>query len=212
MVIKTKIIKINPTNPSLKILKKVAKEIRKGKIVVYPTETCYGLATNALNETSVKKIYETKERPIESNLTVIDDSLETAKKYGEINKIAEKLVKKFMPGPLTLVVRRKRIFPQITNKDFAFRISSNLVASKLAFYSKVPITATSANLHRKPSIYSSIKVIKIFNGKVDLILDAGNLKRRKPSTIVDIKDGKIKIVRKGPISTKEIISFLKKKL
>jgi len=210
MEIKTKIIKIDPRNPNLKIIKKVAREIKRGKIVIYPTETCYGIGTNALKKDSVKKVYEIKNRPLESNITVIVDSLETAKKYGKLNEIAEKLVKKFMPGPLTLVVEKKKNFPDITNKDFAFRISSNPIAFKLAFYSKIPITATSANIHGEKPIYSSKKAIKTFYGKVDIILDSGNLKKKKPSTIVSVKGNRIKIIREGPISKEKLLSFLKK--
>ncbi|MFQ6055322.1 MAG: L-threonylcarbamoyladenylate synthase, partial [Methanosarcinales archaeon] len=124
---KTKIIEINLEPPNNKIIEKVAKVIRKGGIVVYPTETCYGLGTNALNKRAVEKIYKIKREPNRSNILVIVSDLNTAKKYGFINELAEKLVKKFMPGPLTLIVKRRRIFPKITNKDFAFRISKSQI-------------------------------------------------------------------------------------
>jgi len=136
--------------------------------------------------------------------------LKIAEKYGVINENAKRLVKKFMPGPLTLIVKRKKNFPRLTNKDFAFRISSCKVAHEIAKLAKVPITATSANLHGKPSIYSSKKVIKQFKGKVDIILDAGNLKRTKPSTIVDVRK-KVKLVRSGPIPFTKILNFLNEK-
>jgi len=206
--LETRIIKIDPKKPNEKILRKIAGEIKKGEIVVYPTETCYGLGTNALKEDSVKRVYEIKRRPLESNITVIVDSLKTAKKYGKLNKTAEKLARKFMPGPLTLIVERRKNFPEITNKDFAFRISSNPIAFKLASYCKVPITATSANLHGKQPIYSGKEAIRTFAGKVDIILNAGNLKKMKPSTILSVKNKEIKIIRKGPIPMKKIASFL----
>ncbi len=207
-MVKTKIIKINPKGPDLKILKEVAKEIKKGKLVVYPTETCYGLGTNALDVKAVRKIYEIKRRPLKSNLTVIVDSLETAKKYGKIDKLAEKLVKKFMPGPLTLIVDKKKNFPKLTNPAFAFRISSNPIANYLAKFSKVPIVATSANPHGKPSIYSGEKAIQKFKGKVDIILDSGKLRKVKPSTIVDLRNKKPKLIREGPIDFRRIVEFL----
>jgi len=207
-LVKTKIIKIDPKNPDLRILEEVAEELKKGKLVVYPTETCYGLGTNALNVKAVRKIYEIKKRPLKSNLTVIVDSLETAKKYGKIDKLAEKLVKKFMPGPLTLIVDKKKNFPKLTNLAFAFRISSNPIANYLAKFSKVPIVATSANPHRKPSIYSGKKAIQEFEGKVDIILDSGKLRKTKPSTIVDLRNKKPKLIREGPIDFRRILEFL----
>jgi L-threonylcarbamoyladenylate synthase len=203
MDLKTTIIKISLTNPDKRIIRKIAKEILNGKVIFYPTETCYGLGGNALDKKVVEKIYEIKKRPIKSDISVIVSSLEIAEKYGVINENAKKLVKKFMPGPLTLIVKRKRNFPKLTNKDFAFRISSCKVAHEIAKLAKVPITATSANIHGEPSIYSSKKVIKQFKGKVDIILDAGNLKRTKPSTIIDVRK-EVKLVREGPVSFKEI--------
>jgi L-threonylcarbamoyladenylate synthase len=207
---KTKIIKIDLVNPNPKIIKKVAKEILKGKVVIYPTETSYALGANALDKKAVEKIYKIKKEPTKSNILVIVSDLKTAEKYGVINKNAKKLVKKFMPGPLTLIVKRRENFPKLTNKDFVFRISSNKIAHLLAKEAKVPITATSANIHGKPSIYSSKEVKKEFNGKVDIILDASDLKKVKPSTIIDVK-GRIKLIREGPISFKKIKEFLKLK-
>jgi L-threonylcarbamoyladenylate synthase len=211
MNLKTKIIKISLTNPDKRIIRKIAKEILNGKIIVYPTETCYGLGGNALDRKVVEKIYEIKKEPTKSNILVIVPSLKIAEKYGIMNENAKRLVKKFMPGPLTLIVKRKKNFPKLTNKDFVFRISCCKVAHEIAKLAKVPITATSANLHGKPSIYSSKKVIKQFKGKVDIILDAGNLKGTRPSTIVDVRK-EIKLVREGPIPFTKIFKFSKRKV
>lgn len=108
-----------------------------------------------------------------------------------------------------MIVKRKKSFPKIVNKDFSFRISSGKIALELAKRASVPMTATSANIHGNPSIYSSKKIIKWFNGKVNIILDAGKLKKEKPSTIVDIKSGEPKLIREGSIPFKKISKFLK---
>lgn len=201
---KTEIIKITPGRHDSRMIKKVASAIRKGKIVVYPTETCYGLGTNALNKKAVGKIYAIKRRLTKSNISVIVHCLKTAKRYGVIDELAKRLVKKFMPGPLTLIVKRKIVFPKSTNKDFVFRVSKGVVASKLAKEAKTPITATSANTHGEPPIYSGKEIIKQVAGKVDIILDAGKLKKIKPSTIIDLRDGPPKLIRKGPIQFTKI--------
>lgn len=203
-----KLFKINSLHPEKEIIKEVARKIKKGKIAIFPTETCYALGTNSLDEKAVEKIYKIKKEPSKSNIIVIVDSLKTARKYGIINRIAEKLVRKFMPGPLTLIVKKKKLFPEITNKAFAFRISSNRIAHMLAEEAKVPITATSANIHGKGSIYSSEEILKEFKGKVDIIIDAGKLKRIKPSTIIDLQ-GKPRLIRRGPISFRKILNVLK---
>lgn len=211
MGLKTEIAKISLENPDLAVIRKVAREILRGKVVVYPTETCYGLGANALDRKAVRKVYEIKNEVSKHNILVIVPSLKVARKYGKVNEVAKQLVKKFMPGPLTLIVKRRRVFPRLTNKDFVFRISSCKVAHLLARFAKVPITATSANIHGRPSIYSGKKVIREFFGKVDAILDAGELKRVNPSTIVDLREGRLKLVRAGPISFDEIVNFLKLK-
>jgi len=206
--VKTKIIKIDLRKPLNNIVRKVAREMKRGKIAVYPTETCYGLGTNALNEKSVEKIYKIKKEPTRSNILVIVHNLESVKKFGIIDKKAKTLIKTFMPGPLTMVVKKKKQFPNITNKDFVFRISGSKLALKLAKEANSPLTATSANIHGKPSIYSGKEIIRLFEGKVDIILDGGKLKKIKPSTIVDMKNKKPKLIRKGPIPFKKILDTL----
>jgi len=205
-MIKTEIIKIKELDRNK--FEKIARNVINGKIIVYPTETCYGLGTNALNKKAVEKIYKIKKEPTKSNIIVIVSDLKTAKKYGFIEKYAKKIIKKFMPGPLTLIVKKKKIFPNITNKDFAFRISGSKLARKISKMADVPITATSANIHGEGSIYSSDKIVSQFNKKVDTILDAGKLKKIRPSTIIDLKSKKPKLIRKGPISFRKVLTVL----
>jgi len=207
---KTEIIEICLENPDNKTIEKAAREIKKGKIIVYPTETCYGLGTNSLNKKAVGKIYAIKRRPMKADISVIVPDLKTAKKYGVIDDLAKRLVKKFMPGPLTLIVKRRASFPKTTNKDFVFRIPGSKLALKLARKSNTPLTATSANIHGLHSVYSSKEAIEQLDGKVDIILDAGKLKKTKPSTIIDLKSGTPRLIRKGPIKFTEIQKEWKK--
>lgn len=206
-MVKTEIIKIKELNKYK--LKKISRDLNNGKIIIYPTETCYGIGTNALNKKAVERIYKIKKEPTKSNIIVIVSDLKAAEKYGVVGMKAKKLIKSFMPGPLTLIVKKKKVFPDITNKDFAFRISGNKLARKIAKMAGVPITATSANIHGEKSIYSSDKIVNQFNGRVDIILDAGKLKKIKPSTIIDIKNERPKLIRKGPISFRQVLTALK---
>jgi L-threonylcarbamoyladenylate synthase len=140
---------------------------------------------------------------MKKNLTYIVPSLKVAEKYGVITKEDKKVIRKFMPGNVTLVVRsRNKKF----GKEFAFRISSNKFAHKLAKKFRKPIAATSANISAKGAIYDIKEIKKIFSDKADLIIDAGNLKRRKPTTVLDLFDG-VNIRRPGIISRKEIKDF-----
>jgi L-threonylcarbamoyladenylate synthase len=202
---RTKIIKLKDAWENLE---KIAKNIRNGKIVVIPTETCYGFATNGLDIKAVRKIYKIKKEPKIGNILVFVPDLKMASKFGILNKKAKILVEKFMPGPLTIIVKRKKTFPKITNVDFAFRISGNNFVRELCKKAKVPITGTSANIHGEPSIYSGKKIIKLFKGVVDLIIDAGELKRIKPSTVIDLRGRRPKLIREGPISFQRILKVI----
>lgn len=179
--------------------------LKKGGTIVYPTETSYGLGCDSLNKKAISKIFKIKKRPKSKNLTYIISSLDMAKKYGILTKDDIKLVKSFMPGPLTLVVKTNNKYQKIIGKEFAFRISSSSIARNLAKKLGRPIVSTSANLSGHPDIYN-IKKIEI---KPDFIIDSGKLIKRKPSTIMDLFDG-INIRRQGPIYKKQIEKVLQR--
>lgn len=188
-------------------LKLVAKLMKRGAVAVYPTETAYAIGCDATNKKALKRIYKIKGREKNKPLTAIVCDLRMAKKYGKINKTAEKLIKKFMPGPLTLIVRKKKIIPKEFNrKNFGFRISSSKTARGMSCLLGKPIVATSANKSGKPAEYSAKKLIKLFGKNVDIIIDSGKIPRRKVSTIVDLTSGKIKVIREGALSQKRILS------
>lgn len=176
--------------------------IEDGGVVVFPTETAYGLAADALNPDAVEKVYEAKQRPRSKGLTAIVDSLETAEQYAELSEREKKVVKEFMPGPITLVSEKKENVPDNLNQDFAFRVSSGVVASQLAEVG--PITATSANVSGKSTSYSVESISEELLEKVDGVIDRGELSDGPTSTIVEISDGDIIIHREGPISKDEI--------
>ena len=185
-------------------LKIAMKTLKKGGTIIYPTETSYGLGCDGTNPKAVRKIFRIKGRNIKKSLTYIIPSEETAKKYGIITKEDKKIIKKFMPGNITLVVksRNKRL-----GKEFAFRISGNKFAHSISKKFGKPIVATSANISGKESLYNVKEIKELFSGKVDLIIDSGDLKKKKPTTVLDLFDG-INIRREGNISEKDIRNSL----
>jgi L-threonylcarbamoyladenylate synthase len=207
-MVKTIVKRINAARLNTRVIRKAAKTIRYGGLVVYPTETCYGLAADATNARAVRKVYAIKKRSKNKPIPIIVSSLNMMKRYGRITKLVRALAEKFMPGPLTVVTDKKEL-PDILNlNEIAFRISSHPIASKLVRSVGKPITATSANISGQPPIYTSRRVIEVFNGKVDMILDCGNLKRTKPSTYVDAR--KHRILRKGAVPEKKIVNFIER--
>jgi len=192
----TMIIKVSDKNA----VKYAVRTLKQGGIIIYPTETSYGIGADFSNEKAKKRIYEIKGRMKNKKLSVIVGNISTIKKYAIIKKDASMLVNKFMPGPLTLVVPAKKGI-------IAFRIPSHKFALALAKKFKKPITATSANISDKPPLYKIRDVVRVFGSSVNLIIDAGDLAKRKPSTIYDV--ARKKMLRKGPISEKEILKAYK---
>ena len=190
-----------------KQIEEAKKVIEKGGIVVFPTETAYGIAANATNSEAVEKVYEAKNRSRSKALTTIVDSRGTAEKYADLSEDERKIIKEFMPGPLTLVTEKKERVPDNLNEDFAFRISSGEVASSLAEVG--PITATSANISGRETSYSVEDISEELLDKVDYVIDAGEISASPTSTIVELKDSDgVKVHRTGPIKKKEIEKIL----
>lgn len=177
-------------------IKKAVSILRKGGVIAYPTETCYGLGADATNPKAIRKVYKLKGRAFNKPISIIVSDIKMWKKYAYVNKKAEYLIKKYMPGALTLVLRKKKTLPDIlSRKTIGARIPDNKTALKLVKELGKPITATSANISGGKNTYTIKSVLKQI--KLDYYINAGKLPRRKPSTIYDVE--KNKVIRKGPI-------------
>jgi L-threonylcarbamoyladenylate synthase len=177
--------------------------LKEGGVIAYPTESCYGLGADAMNEKAVRRIHDIKGQAYTKPVSVIVGNTETAARFGVIGKKEKALISRFMPGPLTLIVRKRKAVPDIlSRKTLGLRISSHPVADAIAKRFGSAITATSANLHGESEIYSGRELTEKFKGRVDLIVDAGKLPQRKPSSVYDAVNGKL--LREGKITKKEI--------
>ncbi|KHO47786.1 MAG: tRNA threonylcarbamoyladenosine biosynthesis protein [archaeon GW2011_AR5] len=178
-----------------------------GGLIIYPTETVYGIGADATSDKAVKKVIAVKKRSPAKHIIVAVSDIKMARKYAIITKKVELLAKAFMPGPLTLILESKEPARNAVRKKIRFRIPDNkFVLSAIRKLGK-PITTTSANISGGENLYKISDIIKTFDGRVDLIIDAGNIPKRKPSTVFDTID--MKVVRPGPISEKQILAALK---
>ena len=186
--------------------------IKKGGLVIFPTETVYGIGTNAYCEDSVKKIYEVKQRPDEKPLSILVSDISEISKYGYVdNEKEKKIIEKFMPGPLTIILKkRKGVFDYISSgKDtIGIRIPDNEIIKKILDKAQIPIVAPSANISGKPSGIVMDEILKDFYGKVDVCVDGGKAQLGESSTIVQIIDNKPVILREGKIKLEEISKCL----
>ena len=160
-------------------IKEAAEEIKKGNLVLFPTETVYGIGANALDAEAVKKIFIAKGRAQDNPLIVHVSSIEMVEKIvKEITPLEKKLMEKFWPGPLTIIFKRKseKIIPNVVTANLdtvGIRMPSNKIAKKLIQEAGVPIAAPSANISGKPSGTKVDDIIEELDGKVQYILDGG---------------------------------------
>ena len=190
-------------------------EIKSGNTVALPTETVYGLGADALNENAVVKIFEAKERPRFNPLIVHVYDTDWFERYGTgIPEDVYRLAEKFSPGPITFIVKKKNIIPDIAtagNDTVGLRIPSHNMFREVIRLSGVPVCAPSANRSGMISPTSAEEVIKELNGKISFILDGGRCEVGIESTVIAFTEDEIKILRHGFITKEDIESVTGKK-
>ena len=204
----TVIKKVDENNIDIDIIREMAEKIRNGETVIFPTETVYGLGANAMDEDAAKKIYLAKGRPSDNPLIVhISDIEEVDKIALEVGEKAKKAMENFWPGPLTIILKKKEIVPNVTSgglSTVAIRMPSNKIANALIRESKTQIAAPSANISGRPSPTKAEHVVKEMSGRVSGIIMGGDCDFGLESTVVDFSDDKPMILRPGSI-TKEML-------
>ncbi len=195
---------------------KAAEIIRHGGTVAFPTETVYGLGANGLDPVAVAKIFDIKKRPSFNPLILHINNKEQLKSICEVDSPRiETLINKFWPGPLTLVLKKKSIVPEIVTADnptVAVRMPSNEIALSLIEKSGLPIAAPSANLFNNLSPTSADHVYKQLGDNVDLILDGGSTEVGVESTIVEVDGNDIYLLRPGGVIKEELETTLNSRL
>lgn len=204
----TIVYKLDSTQIDLSIIKKAAEVIKDGGLVAFPTETVYGIGANALDIKAIKNIFIAKGRPSDNPLIVhISDKEDVYKYVKNVGEKAQKLMKAFWPGPLTLIFEKNELIPKaITGglNTVAIRMPDNLIARELIRTSELPIAAPSANVSGKPSPTLAKHVIQDLKGKVNVIIDGGSSNIGLESTVIDVSTNKPLILRPGGI-TEEMI-------
>lgn len=211
---KTEVFKIESLDTSAcALIDRAAEVIKQGGLVVFPTETVYGLGGDATNEESSKKIYAAKGRPSDNPLIIHVDTPEMAEKYAVTNPLYYLLAEKFMPGPLTVVLKAKETIPTATRGGLdtvAVRCPENKIARELIKKAGVPIAAPSANLSGSPSPTSAIHAIDDMNGRVEVIIDGGDSEIGLESTIVKIDgENELTLLRPGKITPEDLLTVAK---
>ena len=182
-----------------RIVREAGRLLREGKLVAIPTETVYGLGVHLENKEAVERLYEVKGRPKEKALTLAIASLTDLKKHRLIlSPAAKRLIERFWPGPLTLLLRNEE------GEKIGVRMPGHPLAKRVIQAAGVPIGLPSANPSGKEPPRSAGEVLTYFDGAIDLILDGGQTEFGVSSTVVDLAEPRWGVVREGTISRKEI--------
>lgn len=201
------ILKIDDQN----LIEKVIEVLSNGGLIIFPTETAYGVGVDATNSEAVSKLLEYKKRPEGKAISIAVDSEEMAEHYVDINKTAKNLYKNFLPGPLTVISKSKHIADlrlESEKETLGIRIPAYKLITDIIHVFGKPITSTSANSAGKKTPYSVQDILGNISDKqkdlVDLIIDAGELPHNPTSTVIDTTTEELTIHRQGRIDPTRI--------
>lgn len=189
-------------------IQKASQVIKNGGLVLFPTETVYGIGADGLNAEAVKKIFEAKGRASDNPLILHVSNMQMVETVAQnITDLEYKLMNAFWPGPFTIVLNKKDVVPDVVSaglKTVALRMPSNEIAKSLIEQANTPIAAPSANISGRPSGTCLEDIYDELAGKMDYIIDGGRCEVGIESTVVKVEDGKVRILRPGKITKEQI--------
>ena len=197
--------RIDPEEPAQALIDQAVSVLEDGGLVVAPTETRYGLLTRADQTEPLKKMYRLKKRSTDLPTAVFIGSIELMMHYANLNPIAQRLARLFMPGPLTLVLPSLGTYPDVVVRDdrIGLRVSSSLVVQKIMQCVGFPVSATSANISGEDTAERIEEIAELFGVEIDLYLNGGSL-AGQTSTVVDCCGPEPVVLRAGAISAADI--------
>lgn len=191
-------------------LRNIIDILRYGKLVVYPTDTIYGIAANIYNIRAIKKVFSAKNRSFDKAISVCFHDMEQLENHVDINNNIKGILDKLLPGPYTFLLNKKdNISSLLTAKTsiVGVRIPDNRISYELT--REFPITSTSANISNYPTSDNIIEIQRQLGDNIDTYINCGNLKNNIPSTIIDLTNDKPIIIRKGIANEKVLNEIIK---
>ena len=179
-----------------------------GGVVAIPTDTLYGIAAAALDESAVQRVFDVKERGLSTPLPLFVSDVDDFHEFGlRVPDVARELAAAFWPGKLTIVVERSSRVPDIVTGGLdtvGLRIPDHPVPREIVARLAAPITATSANISGQPPLTSAEQVLRHLRDRLDLVVDGGRLRPSKPSTVIDVTRNPCRILRQGAVTPERI--------
>ncbi len=202
----TRIYKINPKSPDLRVIEEAARAVENGSLVVFPTETVYGIAVSLLRPAAVERLKKIKERPETKHFSIHVAAKKDAQKYAiDILPRAYKMIDRFWPGPLTLVLNAPDA------KSVGLRMPQCEVALELLRRVEAPVIAPSANLADQPAPRTAEEALEDLQGRTDIVLDAGPTSLGRESTVLDARSLPFKILREGYLKKEDVLAVAAQK-
>jgi len=209
---KTRVLKIDPDAVMAGVIQEISRVLANNSVIVYPTDTFYGLGANCFSQKALHRIFEIKKRPGFKGLPVLVSDLEMAKGMtAGLPPVFYTLASRFWPGPLTLVFKAaSHLPPELVGpgRTIGIRLPAVAWLQALIRESGVALVTTSANISGEGEIDSAQEVIRVFKGRVDFIVDGGRTPGGKPSTVIDLTGEKPILIREGVLGRKAIGEFL----
>jgi len=209
---KTLLVAMDPATPDRQAIRRAAESLRRGGLVAFPTETVYGLGADALNPEAVRTIFVAKGRPLDNPIIVhVAGPQDLAVLTADVPPEATLLMKRFWPGPLTLIFKRSAGVPDAVTgggDTVAVRMPRNAIALALVRALGRPIAAPSANLSGRPSPTTAGHVLADLGGRIDIILDGGPVEVGLESTVLDLSQHPPVILRPGAVTAADLKPFI----
>ena len=190
---------IHPLNPQQRFIDKAVKVLKDGGIIIYPTDTVYGIGCDILNKAAIARVQEIKNNPDIKLLSFICPNLKDISKYAKVSDYAYKTMKHLLPGPYTFILPAARQVPKKLwnkRKSVGIRVPDHKIAISIVEGLGNPIISTSATNRKGEVLFDPLEIRNIFNSQVDLMLSSGNL-NGTPSSVVDLSEDTPVVVRKG---------------
>jgi tRNA threonylcarbamoyl adenosine modification protein (Sua5/YciO/YrdC/YwlC family) len=196
---------INPQNPQLRLIKKTVDILRNGGIIIYPTDTVYGLGCDLFNKKGIEKIYNIKNRNRKQPLSFVCADLKDISRYARVSDYAYKTMKRLLPGPYTFILEASKLVPKIIlpkRQTTGIRVPDNRICLAIVRELGQPIISTSVKTENGEILSDPLLIRESFGRHVDLIIDGGTLFTEQ-SSVVSLVDDVIEIIRvgKGDVST-----------
>lgn len=196
---------INSQNPQMRLIRKAIEILQDGGIIIYPTDTVYGMGCELYNKRGIEKIYEIKRRSKKQPLSFVCADLKDISRYARVSDYAYKTMKRLLPGPYTFILEASRLVPKIIlpkRQTTGIRVPDNQICLSLVGELGHPIISTSVTVEDGEVLSNPLEIRERFEHRVDLIIDGGILVS-EPSSVISLVDDSIEIVRvgKGDVST-----------